>query len=58
LEVYQQAELDDVTTVQAANRLCEKRMEDRKKQNSFFTHTTRRTTVDNIFAIGDIVDGS
>ncbi|MCM3653840.1 leucine dehydrogenase [Metabacillus litoralis] len=31
LEVYRQAELDDITTVQAANRLCEKRMEDRKK---------------------------
>jgi phenylalanine dehydrogenase len=41
LEVYQQAELDNITTVQAANRLCQKRMEDRKKQNSFFTHTTR-----------------
>lgn len=41
LEVYQQSELDDITTAQAANRLCEKRMEDRKKQNSFFSHTTR-----------------
>ncbi|MDQ0242677.1 phenylalanine dehydrogenase [Bacillus fengqiuensis] len=41
LEVYQQSELDDITTIQAANRLCEKRMEDRKKQNSFFSHTTR-----------------
>lgn len=41
LEVYRQAELDDITTIQAANRLCEKRMEDRKKQNSFFTHTKR-----------------
>jgi phenylalanine dehydrogenase len=41
LEVYRQAELDNITTIQAANRLCEKRMEDRKKQNSFFTHTKR-----------------
>ncbi|OIK10377.1 leucine dehydrogenase [Bacillus sp. MUM 116] len=41
LEVYRQAELDDITTIQAANRFCEKRMEDRKKQNSFFTHTKR-----------------
>ncbi|MDQ0198307.1 Leu/Phe/Val dehydrogenase [Neobacillus ginsengisoli] len=41
LEVYKQAELDNITTIQAANRLCEKRMEDRKKQNSFFTHTKR-----------------
>jgi phenylalanine dehydrogenase len=41
LEVYRQAELDDITTIQAANRLCEKRMEDRKRQNSFFTHAKR-----------------
>ena len=41
LEVYRQAELDDITTIQAANRLCEKRIEDRKKHNSFFTHTKR-----------------
>lgn len=41
LEVYRQAELDKITTVQAANRLCEKRLEDRKKQNSFFTHSRR-----------------
>lgn len=41
LEVYKQAGLDDITTIQAANRLCEKRMEDRKKQNSFFSHTKR-----------------
>jgi phenylalanine dehydrogenase len=41
LEVYRQAELDNITTIQAANHLCEKRMEDRKKHNSFFTHTKR-----------------
>ena len=41
LEVYRQAELDDITTIQAANRLCEKRIEDRKKHNSFFTPIKR-----------------
>ena len=41
LEVYEQAELDNITTVQAANRLCEQRMEERKKQNNFFTHSKR-----------------
>ncbi|MBT2736562.1 Glu/Leu/Phe/Val dehydrogenase [Bacillus sp. ISL-7] len=41
LEVYRQAGLDDITTIKAANRLCEKRIEDRKKHNSFFTHTKR-----------------
>lgn len=41
LEVYRQAELDDITTVQAANRLCEKRIEDGKRLNSFFSHAKR-----------------
>ncbi|GHH97128.1 Leu/Phe/Val dehydrogenase [Neobacillus kokaensis] len=41
LEVYKQAKLDDITTVQAANRLCEKRLEDGKRLNSFFSHTKR-----------------
>ena len=41
LEVYRQAELDDITTAQAANRLCEMRIEAAKKQNSFFTHNKR-----------------
>ncbi|MFD0825558.1 Leu/Phe/Val dehydrogenase [Neobacillus sp. M.A.Huq-85] len=41
LEVYKQAELDNITTIQAANRFCEKRMEDRQRQNSFFSHTKR-----------------
>jgi phenylalanine dehydrogenase len=41
LEVYQQSDLDDITTIEAANRLCEKRIEDRKRRNSFFSHTTR-----------------
>lgn len=41
LEVYKQARLDDITTIQAANRLCEKRLEDGKRLNSFFSHTRR-----------------
>ncbi|MED4203236.1 Glu/Leu/Phe/Val dehydrogenase [Neobacillus mesonae] len=41
LEVYKQARLDDITTIQAANRLCEKRLEDGKRLNSFFSHTKR-----------------
>ncbi|MCM3566482.1 Glu/Leu/Phe/Val dehydrogenase [Neobacillus mesonae] len=41
LEVYKQANLDNITTAQAANRLCEKRLEDEKRLNSFFSHTKR-----------------
>lgn len=41
IEVFKQAEMDNITTSQAANRLCEKRIEERKKQNSFFTHSKR-----------------
>lgn len=41
LEVYRQSEMDNISTIQAANRLCEKRIEDRKKHNSFFTHAKR-----------------
>ncbi len=40
LEVYEQAELDHVTTAEAANRLCEKRIEERKRLNHFFTRST------------------
>ena len=39
LEVYEQADLDSITTVEAANRMCEKRIEERKKHNSFFSHS-------------------
>ncbi|MEW4285317.1 Leu/Phe/Val dehydrogenase [Priestia koreensis] len=41
LEIYKQADLDDITTSQAADRFCEKRIQDRKEHNSFFTHTKR-----------------
>jgi phenylalanine dehydrogenase len=39
LEIYKEAELDNITTIEAANRFCEKRIDERRKQNSFFTHT-------------------
>ena len=39
LEVYEQADLDSITTVEAANRMCEKRIEERQKHNSFFSHS-------------------
>ena len=39
LEVYRQAELDNMTTAEAADRLCEKRIEDRKRLNHFFSHS-------------------
>lgn len=41
LSVYQQAESDHITTLEAANRLCEQRMEARAKRNSFFTHSIK-----------------
>lgn len=41
LEVFQTAAAQKITTVEAANQMCQKRMEDRKKQNSFFLHHTR-----------------
>lgn len=41
LEIYKEAELDNITTIEAANRFCEKRIDERRKQNSFFTHTKR-----------------
>ncbi|UCZ54473.1 leucine dehydrogenase [Bacillus shivajii] len=41
LEVFNTAEQNKVTTVEAANQMCEKRMKDRAKQNSFFLHNSR-----------------
>ncbi len=41
LEVFQQAELDQITTAEAANRLCEKRIEAAKNLNHFFSHSRR-----------------
>ncbi|GEL77013.1 Leu/Phe/Val dehydrogenase [Tenuibacillus multivorans] len=36
INVYQQAELDHISTVVAANQICEKMMANREKRNSFF----------------------
>ncbi|WP_210363975.1 Glu/Leu/Phe/Val dehydrogenase [Bacillus sp. REN3] len=41
LNVYNQARLDGTTTVEAANRFCENRIEARTKRNSFFSHMKR-----------------
>jgi phenylalanine dehydrogenase len=41
LDVYQQSMETGITTVEAANRLCEKRIESRAKRNSFFSHAKR-----------------
>jgi Glutamate dehydrogenase/leucine dehydrogenase len=41
LEVFSQAEKDRITTVEAANRLCESRIRIRGKRNSFFTPRKR-----------------
>ncbi|TLS38340.1 Leu/Phe/Val dehydrogenase [Pseudalkalibacillus caeni] len=38
LEIYQQAEKRNVSTVIAANQFCEDRIERRKRRNSFFNH--------------------
>lgn len=41
LEIYRQAENDQITTVEAANRFCEQRLEMRSRRNHFFTHKKR-----------------
>lgn len=41
LDIYEQSEKDGITTVEAANRFCEQRIEARSRRNSFFSHTTR-----------------
>ncbi|MDZ5472780.1 Glu/Leu/Phe/Val dehydrogenase [Bacillus sp. 31A1R] len=41
LNVYKQAEREGITTVEAANRFCEERIEARTKRNSFFSHMKR-----------------
>ncbi|WP_088035935.1 Leu/Phe/Val dehydrogenase [Evansella clarkii] len=40
-EVFSSAERNKLTTVEAANRMCEERIESRKRQNSFFLHNRR-----------------
>lgn len=41
LNVYKQAEREGITTVEAANRFCEDRIEARTRRNSFFSHMKR-----------------
>ena len=41
LEVFTQADALNVTTVEAANHICEKRMDARKHRNSFFSPRKR-----------------
>ncbi|WP_246187645.1 Leu/Phe/Val dehydrogenase [Ornithinibacillus caprae] len=39
LEIYEQANLDVITTLEAANRKCQNRLEQQLKRNNFFTRT-------------------
>ncbi|MFD2044875.1 Leu/Phe/Val dehydrogenase [Ornithinibacillus salinisoli] len=39
LEIYEQANLDVITTLEAANRKCQKRLEQQRSRNNFFTRT-------------------
>ncbi|MFD2043673.1 Glu/Leu/Phe/Val dehydrogenase [Ornithinibacillus salinisoli] len=41
LEVYQQAEIHQITTNEAANRICEQIIADKALRNSFYTRTVR-----------------
>ncbi|MEK3934176.1 Glu/Leu/Phe/Val dehydrogenase dimerization domain-containing protein [Sporosarcina sp. FSL W7-1349] len=41
LEVFKQAEQDQITTATAADRMCEKRIADAKNRNSFFSQAKR-----------------
>lgn len=41
LEVYKQAKLDAITTEEAANRKCQKTMEEQRNRNNFFARTRR-----------------
>lgn len=41
LEIYERADKQSMSTVQAANQFCEDRMETRKRRNSFFSHNKR-----------------
>ena len=38
LHIYAQAEAENITTVEAANRFCEERLQQRSRRNNFFTH--------------------
>lgn len=41
LEVFKESQAENITTVEAANRMCEKRMQIRAKHNNIFTNTTK-----------------
>jgi phenylalanine dehydrogenase len=41
LNIYKEAENERITTVEAANRICEERIEIRSRRNNFFTHKKR-----------------
>jgi phenylalanine dehydrogenase len=41
LDIYTQAENEQLTTIEAANRFCEKRLEMRSRRNNFFSHKKR-----------------
>jgi phenylalanine dehydrogenase len=41
LNIYTQAENENITTIEAANRFCEERLEMRSRRNNFFTHNKR-----------------
>ncbi|NUK31555.1 Glu/Leu/Phe/Val dehydrogenase [Parageobacillus sp. VR-IP] len=41
LHIYTQAEAEQITTVEAANRFCEERLRQRSRRNNFFTHHKR-----------------
>ncbi|MEN2768621.1 Leu/Phe/Val dehydrogenase [Ornithinibacillus xuwenensis] len=46
LEIYQQAELDVITTLEAANRKCQQRLEQQRHRNNFFTrHRSPKWTI-------------
>ncbi|BDG46874.1 MULTISPECIES: Glu/Leu/Phe/Val dehydrogenase [Parageobacillus] len=38
LHIYSRAEADHITTIEAANRFCEERLQQRSRRNDFFTH--------------------
>ncbi|MCA1030414.1 leucine dehydrogenase [Bacillus timonensis] len=41
LSIYKEADTSNITTVAAANEYCERRIESRKRRNSFFSHHKR-----------------
>jgi len=41
LEVFREAHADSITTLEAANRMCDKRIANRGARNSFFTNTVK-----------------